>query len=292
MKLINNLIDKLNNYLGPVIFYNGNLFSYNIYNFFFKKNIIKKNYQNNHIISEYMKNGYVKLDSIPPHEIDELTSLLDKYNPLKIQKDYTYSFVINDELLSKIKDIINKNLLDFLKNFSNFYNMKIKLGNVRITRNYSVPKNCNKEAYSNLFHSDAYTCNLFKIFINLQDVSEAEGPLILVKNNKAKLFLKESGYRNRNLYIKENNNDYYYVNSGKKGDILLCSTTELLHRAGDIKEGKSRDVLFLDFVAYPFDDPGTYIGVKELLNDGIIKKIAKPKGIKNLIKLYKFCSKK
>ena len=145
--------------------------------------------------------------------------------------------------------------------------MKIKLGNVRITRNYSVPKNCNKEAYSNLFHSDAYTCNLFKIFINLQDVSEAEGPLILVKNNKAKLFLKESSYRNRNLYIKENNNDYYYVNSGKKGDILLCSTTELLHRAGDIKEGKSRDVLFLDFVAYPFDDPGTYIGVKELLNN-------------------------
>ena len=292
MKLINNLIDKLNNYLGPVIFYNGNLFSYNIYNFFFKKNIMNKNYQNNHIISEYMKNGYVKLDSIPPHEIDELTSLLDKYNPLKIQKDYTYSFVINDELLSKIKDIINKNLLDFLKNFSNFYNMKIKLGNVRITRNYSVPKNYNKEAYSNLFHSDAYTCNLFKIFINLQDVSEAEGPLILVKNNKAKLFLKESGYRNRNLYIKENNNDYYYVNSGKKGDILLCSTTELLHRAGDIKEGKSRDVLFLDFVAYPFDDPGTYIGVKELLNDGIVKKIAKPKGIKNLIKLYIFCSKK
>ena len=109
MKLINNLIDKLNNYLGPVIFYNGNLFSYNIYNFFFKKNIMNKNYQNNHIISEYMKNGYVKLDSIPPHEIDELTSLLDKYNPLKIQKDYTYSFVINDELLSKIKDIINKN---------------------------------------------------------------------------------------------------------------------------------------------------------------------------------------
>ena len=65
-----------------------------------------------------------------------------------------------------------------------------------------------------------------------------------------------------------------------------------MHRAGDIKEGKSRDVLFLDFVAYPFDDPGTYIGVKELLNDGIVKKIAKPKGIKNLIKLYKFCSKK
>ena len=290
MKFIYNSIDKLNNYLGPAIFYNGNLFSYNIYNFFFKKNIANRVYQKDPIIFKYLKDGYVKLSSIPATQIDELVNMMNMHNPTKIQNNYRYNFTINDELLNTIKDIINKNLLEFLKSFSNFNNMKIKLGNIKITRNYSVPNTHDKEVYSNFFHCDAYTCNLFKIFINLKDISEEEGPLVLVKKDKAKKFFKEANYKNRYSYNKKTNNEYYYINSGKKGDVLLCNTTEILHRAGDVKEGKYRDVLFLDFIAYPFEDSSIYVDNEKLLSGEIIKKVAKPKGFKNLIKLYKFCS--
>ena len=75
-----------------------------------------------------------------------------------------------------------------MENFSKFYNMGVKLGKIRISRNYPLPKNYNKEVYSNFFHSDAYTCNLLRVFINLQDVSELEGPMILVKNEKKNYF--------------------------------------------------------------------------------------------------------
>ena len=108
MKLIYNLIDKINNYLGPAIFYNGNLLSYNIYNFFFKKNITNKVYQKDPIIFKYLKDGYVKLNSIPTTQIDELVNMMNMHNPTKIQNNYRYNFTINDELLNKIKDIINK----------------------------------------------------------------------------------------------------------------------------------------------------------------------------------------
>ena len=78
--------------------------------------------------------------------------------------------------------------------------------------------------------------------------------MILVKNEKKKLFLKETNYKTRYSYNKIKNKDHYFINSGKKGDVLLCNTTEILHRAGDIEEGKYRDMLFLDFLAYPFND--------------------------------------
>jgi len=292
MKFVVNLIDKLNNYLGPVVFYNGNLFSYNIYNYFFKKNITNKVYQKNSIISEYMKNGYAKLDCIPSDQIDELNDLLIKYNLPQPGNNYSFNFFINDKIFDKIKSIVDKNLLIFLKAFSNFNNMNIKLGQVQIKRNYPIPKSHDKEAYSNFFHCDAYTCNLFKIFINLQDVNETDGPLILVKKDKSQLFFRKSGYKNRLSYSKNQPADYYYVNTGKKGDVLLCNTTELLHRAGDLQQGKYRDILFLDFVLYPFDeDSSLYDNNDSMLRGEIIKKVAKPKGVKNLIKLYKFCKK-
>jgi len=287
-----NLIDKLDTIISPAVFQNSNFFSYNIYNYLFQKNIMSKDYDNNDLIAGYLKQGYVKLNNVPPNEIDDLVSILDKQNPLKTNKNYLYNYEINDVVLNKIKVIVNYYLSDFLDNFSKFYKMRVKLGKIRISRNYPIPKNHNKEVYSNFFHSDAFTCNLLRVFVNLQDVSETEGPMILVKNDKKKLFLKETNYKTRYKYDKIKNKDHYFINSGSKGDVLLCNTTENLHRAGDIEEGKHRDMLFLDFLAYPFNDTSDFLNDELLLSGEMIKKIAKPKGIKNLIEIYKKCKNK
>ena len=248
--------------------------------------------KNNQTIDGYEKNGYVKLNSIPEDQIYELNTLLMKYNTPKIDENYCYNFVINTEILNKVKNIIDQNFSIFLKNFSNFYNMKIKLGHIQIKRNYPIPQNYTKEAYSNFFHCDAYTLNLFKIFINLQDIDETNGPFILVKKNQAKSFIKKSNYKNRLLYDEKKAKDCYFVNTGQKGDSLLCNTTELLHRAGNVQSGKHRDVLFLDFVAYPFyKNYSLDENNDSIIKGDIVKKIAKPKGIKELIKLYAFCNK-
>ena len=47
-----------------------------------------------------------------------------------------------------------------------------------------------------------------------------------------------------------------------------------------MKEGKYRDVLFLDFIAYPFEDSSIYVDNEKLLSGEIIKKVAKPKVLK------------
>lgn len=293
MKFFYKLFDYVNNNLSPTFFGNGNLFSYNIFNMLFKKNIINKMHRyNNQTIDGYEKNGYVKLNSIPEDQINELNTLLMKYNTPKIDENYCYDFDINIEILNKVKNIIDQNFSIFLKNLSNFYNMKIKLGQVQIKRNFPIPQNYTKEAYSNFFHCDAYTCNLFKIFINLQEIEDVNGPFILVKKEKAKFFIKKSNYKNRFIYDEKKAVGCYFVNTGQKGDALLCSTSEIIHKAGTVKNGKYRDVLFLDFVAYPFTE-NDYLNnnFEALMNGDIVRKIAKPKGLKQLIKLYTFCNK-
>ena len=46
-------------------------------------------------------------------------------------------------------------------------------------------------------------------------------------------------------------------------------------------------MLFLDFLAYPFNDSTPFLNDELIKNGEMIKKIAKPKGIKNLIEIYK-----
>ena len=293
MKLLYKLFDNINNNLSPTFFKNSNLFSYNIFNIFFRRNIINKIHEvQDHTIKEYFKNGYVKLNRIPSDQITELNTILMNYNAPRVEENYSYNFIINNEILDKINQIIDQNFSIFLKNLSNFYNMKIKLGQVQIKRNFPIPQNYTKEAYSNFFHCDAYTCNLFKIFINLQEIEDVNGPFILVKKEKAKFFIKKSNYKNRFIYDEKKAVGCYFVNTGQKGDALVCSTSEIIHKAGTVKNGKYRDVLFLDFVAYPFtENDDLNNNFEALMNGDIVRKIAKPKGLKQLIKLYTFCNK-
>ena len=88
---------------------------------------MNKYYQNNDLIFDYVKKGYVKLNRVPLNQIDDLVSILDKQNPLKKNKNYLYNYEINDAAINKVKDIVNNNLSNFLENFSKFYNIEGKI---------------------------------------------------------------------------------------------------------------------------------------------------------------------
>jgi len=291
------ILDILNKNLGNFLFNNGNLLSYNLFNFFIKKNIFNKKLTKDKKISSYIKNGYTKLDGVPQADIDDLNLLLKKYNKNIIPDSLNmYNYFINDEIFKKVKDIIKFNILNDLELFEKYFNLKIVLSEVKIYRTYFIPKNQKKnEAYSNFFHSDGYTCNLFKLFINLHNVDKTQGPLTVVKKEMKKIFKKNTGYNDRSNYQKENVNIEHclHYNTGLKGDVLLCDTTELLHRAGDIEFGKHRDILFLDFLAYPFEhDIDIFHFQSEVCKRGLDFKYAKIVGFKKLFKLYQLCKKK
>ena len=121
-------------------------------------------------------------------------------------------------------------------------------------------------------------------------MKEENGPLTLVKKY-AKKFIENLNYKNRSSYnhlAEDQYKDYLFKNTGKAGEVLLCNTTELIHRAGDPMEGKFRDMISLHFVAYPTTSQITIDEFKDrVFDDQMIKEISKIKGVKKPIRYYK-----
>ena len=288
MSALFNFIDKINYNLGLRIFKNSNLLSYNLYNHYYKKNICNLDYLKHEFINTYYKNGYAKLGRVNNEKLKELNKHLEAQKPSN-NNDFLFHYKITPEMLKILKSILQSDLDEQIKLIESYYNQKLVLTFLTISRNY--PSSKNNETYSNFFHTDGYAYNMFKIFINLHDVGIENGPLTLVKKEYSKDFLKKLNYKNRNSYNKDKlniNDEIFFNNVGKKGEALLCSTTELIHRAGDPTPGNYRDMIFFNFVAHPTKENISLFEYEDkIFDDGLIKKLSKIKGLKNLIKYYR-----
>ena len=185
-RLITNIIDYININSARFFFYNSNLFTYNLFSKYYKKNLANKKCNN-----EILENSYGKIGVASKKEIDEINKeLIDQIKILEIKDDKRIIFKFNDNIKESIKNIINQDLKDFLTNLENFYNVRICLGNSVISRNFHIHNSL--DVYSNFYHNDRYTFNYFKIFINLHDVSNQEGPMHIVKKKHSQEFFKKS----------------------------------------------------------------------------------------------------
>ena len=293
---------KINKNFGVKIFKNPNTLNYNLFNFFFKKNIVDNNEE---VLNFYHNLGYLK-----PHvDCKELASFLSE----KIQEPnakiieessnkYSSRFVINKEMRTKIKDHLNIKFKDIFEAFKRYYRSGIAVHNIQIKRNYGIEETSyyskkertkDLEYYNMYFHCDHYTMNYFKLFINLQDISLDHGPLTFYSIEDTKKFVSKSGYRDRNFY-NDLSLDNEIKNCGKLGDSLILNTPQCIHRAGIPKFGKYRDVLFVNFVAVPEKIDGIFHFEKDYEDEvwgaakiGLSKKFSKPKSFKETIKLYK-----
>jgi len=287
-KVITFFINQINTRLSIYIFKNQNLLSYNIFSIFYKLNICNKNFK-----KKIFNDSFGKLGTLKNELIHQINKDLELQRTNMGQKFSRYE--INENIKLIIKKIINQELFKYLLDFENYYNSRVSLAWAGISRNYPI-KDHSKEAYSNYYHNDAYTYNLFKIFINLHDVTLSNGPMHLVKKNKSKDFIKFHRYKSRNDYLKKlkTPDDYVYINTGNQGDIFFCNTTELIHKAGEPTEGYFRDMLFLNFVTTPNHlRQSNFLYLEEQgynlfdYNALVPKIFAKPTGLKKLTNLYK-----
>ncbi len=296
--MISEIKRKLDNTLGRFFFKNLNTFSINLYNYASKKFIFGKKITGE--VEEFIKKRYQKIGYADKIFLTKIKEECLKQLPNGGEKA-RFEFSINEKILENIKNIINKNCINYLNELENYYKASIKLSWVEITRNYNF--DTNDEKYSNFFHTDAYTNDFFKIFINLQDVNEEHGPLEIVEKKYSKKFLKFMNINNKRRVINFKNDNvlksYLYKNQGYEGEILICDTTDLIHRAGVPEKNKFRDIIFLEFVVIPFEkNDNKDIYSFENLNKDIYldkdnffsKKIGKPTGLKNLF--IKFLKKK
>ena len=92
-----------------------------------------------------------------------------------------------------------------------------------------------------------------------------------------------------------------YENLGKKGDILIADTTDVIHRAGTPNKDHHRDLISLEFIALPYDsnEDRDYFSLEKNykniffdIDNWFSKKIAKPYGLKQLIKQFFIYKKK
>jgi hypothetical protein len=276
-----------------MFFNNFNTFYHNLFNLIYKKNICNHKYIADNFITSYHNLGYSKLGKVNEKNISNLQDVLKEDNPtISPGSLYYYNYKISKHALDAIKKIINENLEYQLKIIEKYYNLRIVLVNIQITRNFHDPNENIKETYSNYFHSDAYLYTLFKVFINLEDIEKSKGPLTIVKKDKVKKFKKLYSYNKRKYCnIEKEDNDLFYYNTGEKGEIFLCNTSELFHMAGHVKRNSSRDMLSLEFVAYPFQKNINLYSFEDSLDKNLNKKLAKIYGITNLINLYSMCKK-
>ena len=161
-----------------------------------------------------------------------------------------------------------------------------------IKRNLPIKSdNTDKEYYNNFFHNDRYTYNMFKIFINLEDIKDTQGPFTFIKKTLNKDIVKLTKSHRLNINeIKDLDKieTKFIKNIGSKGDTLMCNTTEVIHRASEVNENNKRDMLFLEFAAFPLDDENIFKFKNEILQKkNVNKKLSKIFGYKKLINLYK-----
>ena len=289
MKHVLDYIHNLNYKFAVLFFNNSNTFSNNIYNKLYKKNICNLETLKHEFINNYFKDGYAKLGKINKNTIDKLHKHLSLQNP-KMNGNYPqFAYKITPEIYEIIKGILDGELKDKLNIIEEFYNQKVILAFLSISRNFS--HNIKKETFSNFFHTDGYVYNMFKIFIKVDEVKEENGPLHVVKKKFAKKFIKNFNYKNRNSYECLNENiykDFFFKNIGQAGEVDICNTTEVIHRAGDPLPGKHRDMIHLHFIAHPTKEKILLDEYKDrIFDDKMIIELSKIKGIRKLIKYYK-----
>ncbi len=239
-------------------------------------------------ILEFHKNGFVKINPNISEEVDIINNNLEMDNS---QKEPPYKFRINKKVDEAIKKIINIKIKKEIQELETYFNSKIFPAMVHLRRNTYYKKiDASQEYYSDNFHNDAYVLTHFKIFFNLMDVRESNGPMHIISKRNTEKFFKKINYKDRSNY-KQNifDSDLLYSNTGQKCETLIFDPTQCLHRATIPTEGNYRDYLTITFVCLPKDKPIT----NELINKTDIYKyennsllrFVKPHGLRSTFKL-------
>ena len=137
------LLANINKTFGIKFFKNPNTLNYNLFNFFFRKNIVDIN---DNLIRTYHELGYLK----PKVNSKDLANFLsDKIKSSKFKKLNAHSnrIEIDDEMKGKIKHHINYDYNEVIQALKRYYKSDIAILNIHIKRNYGKITLCGSCGY-------------------------------------------------------------------------------------------------------------------------------------------------
>jgi len=225
----------------------------------------KKDIEKNPLSEKLLNQQYLAFGK--PYEPTLIHEIRKKYE--KMLEDDQYSFVVSEykgKIYQRFIKLAIQNIPDLKKLVTDeikqviegYYGGHFKVQRIACLRNYHIPKEIEKEneLFSNKWHCDKRNTDLLKMFVNLSDVTEKDGPLHVISKNRTR-DLMQMGFRNRanyNLPIEELENPEYLVRAvGEAGTTLFSNTQFCLHKAGNPDEGRKRDMI--QFIFVPSKEP-------------------------------------
>ncbi len=285
-------LHKIFNYISrklSLIIFNQRLpLSYIIFNKLYKKFIVSNKIEDDDIL-KFHNSGFVKLNIDLKREVEEYK---DKFFIKEKDKGDTserVKFSLNDQDKKNFVIKVKKKLYPLIYKLENYFNCDVFISDIFPFRIYHVEdeNNLEKEAYANHFHQDGYLMIYNKVFINLMDINDEDGPLQIIPIENKDSFFKSFKYKDRNNYNVFGDQNLIYKNIGKIGECCLFSSPQVFHRAGVPKT--HRDLIQIILVTIPKKySEGVYIKDEiELFkgNEKNIMKISKPYNLINIIKL-------
>ena len=261
---------------------------YVLFNYLYKKIIVNSDLNDNEI-SEFHKSGFVKLNLNLKNEIN---SFKDKFFFKEEEKDVTKrnKFYLKDIDQKNFLTEIQKKLKPTISMLEKYFNCDVFISDIVPFRIYHVEgsNNLKKEFYANNFHQDGYLMIYNKIFINMMDVNEEDGPLQLVSLKNKKQFFRSFKYKNRDDYDPYGNQNLIYKNSGRIGDCTLFSSPQVIHKAGVPKNYRDLIQVILMTIPKKYSYQLNIDNYKNVFsgNEKNIMKLAKPYNMINLAKLF------
>lgn len=245
------ILFKISIYISIKFFHLRLPLPYVLYNFLYKKFILNTKNHNDSILN-FDRKGFSKLDIDFAEIINKYNIKHSKIKEEKFNNHRTYFFLENKYKKLFQIDLI-KRINPIIKELESYYNLPIYLLNFKAFRieYFNNAEDKDLELYANKFHNDGYVMNFFKVFVNLEDVTDKDGPLHLISKEDTKKFIQSSKYRNRDNYNSEFDKSIVFKNTGKKGSSLIFSPSLCFHKAG-VPE-KCRDMIQLVFAALPLD---------------------------------------
>jgi hypothetical protein len=262
---------------------------YILFNFLYRKLVINSNIDDKEI-KQFHNSGCAKIDISFKKEIEEYKNKFFLNNQELNSNQKRVKLELNDFDKKELSIKIKEKLSPLIKKLENYFNCDVIISDISAYRNYNHNDalNLDVDHFANHFHQDSYTMTYNKIFINLMDITENDGPLEIIPRENRNFFIKSFNYKDMNNYNLFGDKKLIKKNVGKIGDCFLFSTPQVFHRAG--VPNHHRDNMQVILVTFPkkYSEGLDKIDDIKLFQDNfnLFQKFTKPYSIKKVIKLF------
>lgn len=281
---------NFNNKKFSIKFFNQRLpLIYILFNFLYRKLVVNSKV-NDQEIKQFHNSGFTKINISLKEEIEKYKDKLYLDDQGLSDNKKKIKFELNDNDKKDLSIQIKKKLSPFIKKLENYFNCDVIISDIAASRNYNHDDalNLNEEHFANHFHQDSYMMTYNKIFVNLMDISEDDGPLEIIPRENRNSFIKSFNYKDRRNYNLFGDKNLIKKNVGKIGDCFLFSSPQVFHRAGVPRNYRDNMQIVLVTIPKKYSEGLDNIDDVKLFqnNFDIFQKFTKPYSIIKVIRLF------